>query len=91
MLLAAAFCLLVSLLPLDDVLTVFAIDDAGAGEEPVVLFTHIPLARPESAACGPRREKGRIRAGVGFGYQNTLGAELSDYLIAKTKPIAIFR
>ncbi|KAH9947515.1 Metallo-dependent phosphatase [Amylocystis lapponica] len=57
--------------------------------EPTVLFTHIPLARPERADCGPLRERGTIRLGRGFGYQNTLGPQLSQYLLKSTHPLLV--
>ncbi|KAG6836857.1 hypothetical protein H0H93_002298, partial [Arthromyces matolae] len=41
---------------------------------PVVLMSHIPLAR-NSLECGPFREKGTIRPGAGLGYQNTLSGD----------------
>ncbi|EIN11270.1 Metallo-dependent phosphatase [Punctularia strigosozonata HHB-11173 SS5] len=57
---------------------------------PAVLFTHIPLFRPDDAGCGPLRERGRIRAGSGLGYQNTLSAELSAWLLARVRPEVVF-
>lgn len=58
---------------------------------PLILFSHIPLSRPDTASCGPLREKGTIRQGVGHGYQNTLGKQTSAFLIKSLKPSAIFR
>ncbi|KAI0790605.1 Metallo-dependent phosphatase-like protein [Abortiporus biennis] len=55
-----------------------------------ILLTHIPLARPNNAPCGPLRERGTIRQGVGFGYQNTLNAEVSQLILEKIRPVAIF-
>lgn len=52
-----------------------------------VLFTHIPLARPEGAACGPFREHDTIREGWGSGYQNTLSAQTSQFLLQNTQPL----
>ncbi|KAL5528510.1 hypothetical protein ACEPAF_7646 [Sanghuangporus sanghuang] len=59
-------------------------------EDPVVLFSHIPLFRPDTAPCGPLRERGTIRRGVGFGYQNTLGRQTSEYILKNIQPNVIF-
>ncbi|OBZ68209.1 hypothetical protein A0H81_11827 [Grifola frondosa] len=58
---------------------------------PIILFTHIPLYRPDSASCGPLREKGTIRRGVGPGYQNTLGKKTSSFLLQTLRPSLLFR
>lgn len=55
-----------------------------------ILLTHIPLARPESATCGPLSEHGRILKGVGPGYQNLLGSETSRFLLKSIKPDIVF-
>ncbi|KAG1826478.1 Metallo-dependent phosphatase-like protein [Suillus variegatus] len=57
---------------------------------PIVLFTHIPLARPFDADCGPLRERGTIRQGHGLGYQNTLSNEASQFLLRSLGPSLIF-
>jgi hypothetical protein len=57
---------------------------------PVILLSHIPLAR-DNRECGSLREKGTIRPGVGFGYQNTLGTEVTNFLLESLKPAAVFR
>lgn len=57
---------------------------------PVVLLTHIPLAR-ENLECGHLREKGTIRPGIGLGYQNTLGPEVTSFLLESLKPVVVFR
>ncbi|KAJ7045658.1 Metallo-dependent phosphatase-like protein [Mycena alexandri] len=57
---------------------------------PVILLTHIPLSRPDRADCGPNRERGTIRRGTGFGYQNTLGKSASDFLLQSLRPSVIF-
>lgn len=54
-------------------------------------MTHIPLSRLDNTPCGPLREKGMIQRGAGFGYQNTLSGEASDFLLSSIKPVAIFR
>ncbi|KAI6157523.1 Metallo-dependent phosphatase-like protein [Pisolithus tinctorius] len=55
----------------------------------IVLFTHIPLARPQDASCGPLRERGTIRQGFGFGYQNTLMDGATVFLLDRLKPSLI--
>ena len=62
-----------------------------AHTDPVILFSHIPLYRPDGKSCGPLREKGTLRPGVGVGYQNTLEKHASQRLLQAFKPIAIFR
>ena len=57
---------------------------------PKILLSHIPLARPESASCGPFRESGRISKGAGPGYQNLLGSETSRFLLEALKPSIVF-
>ncbi|KAI6046003.1 Metallo-dependent phosphatase-like protein [Pisolithus marmoratus] len=58
-------------------------------EGSVVLLTHIPLARPQDTRCGPLRERGTIRQGFGFGYQNTLMEEATVFLLDRLKPSLI--
>ncbi|KAI0373402.1 hypothetical protein BV20DRAFT_962538 [Pilatotrama ljubarskyi] len=58
--------------------------------QPTLLFTHIPLYRPDTASCGPLREKGTIRRGVGNGYQNTLGKKTTAFLLQTLKPKLVF-
>ncbi|KIY56716.1 hypothetical protein I307_03820 [Cryptococcus deuterogattii 99/473] len=57
---------------------------------PKILLSHIPLARPEGATCGPLREKGRISKGAGPGYQNLLGSETSRFLLDAIQPNIVF-
>ncbi|KAI0675017.1 hypothetical protein C8Q78DRAFT_1183099 [Trametes maxima] len=59
-------------------------------KQPTVLLTHIPLYRPDTAPCGPFREKGNIHRGVGPGYQNTLGKKTSTFLLQTLKPSLVF-
>jgi hypothetical protein len=59
--------------------------------KPVVLLTHVPLARPVDADCGPLRERGTIRAGRGLGYENTLGSEVSASVLNMLLPAIVFR
>lgn len=60
-------------------------------EEPVVLFSHIPLFRPDTAGCGPLREKGNIRRGVGPGFQNMLMRDTTKYILRYVRPSVVFR
>jgi hypothetical protein len=60
-------------------------------QPPVILFSHIPLYRPEGTDCGPLRERGTIRQGFGTGYQNTLGQDATNFLLQKLKPSLILR
>ncbi|EAU91469.2 hypothetical protein CC1G_01958 [Coprinopsis cinerea okayama7 len=53
----------------------------GKSQKPVILLSHIPLARPEMANCGPLREKGTIRRDVGHGYQSMLGRQTTTFLL----------
>ncbi|KIM92101.1 hypothetical protein PILCRDRAFT_810120 [Piloderma croceum F 1598] len=59
-------------------------------DKPTVLFTHIPLSRPDGTDCGPLREKGTITRGAGHGYQNTLNEEASNFLLQNLRPSIIF-
>ncbi|KAI0057996.1 hypothetical protein BV25DRAFT_1830545 [Artomyces pyxidatus] len=58
--------------------------------EPVVLFSHIPLHRSESKTCGPLREKGTIHRGVGKGWQKTLGKHTSTFVLESLRPVIVF-
>ncbi|KAG5353479.1 hypothetical protein C0989_006293 [Termitomyces sp. Mn162] len=58
--------------------------------KPLILISHIPLARPDSASCGPLREKGTIRRGAGHGYQNTLGKQTTAFLLQSLQPAAVY-
>lgn len=66
-------------------------DADGDSHHPTILFSHIPLSRPDTASCGPLREKGSIRRGVGVGYQNTLGKKTTNWLFQNIRPCIIFR
>ncbi|KAL5485043.1 hypothetical protein ACEPAI_7685 [Sanghuangporus weigelae] len=64
---------------------------AGVGsEEPVVLFSHIPLFRPDTAGCGALRERGNIRRGVGHGFQNMLMRDTTRYILRYVRPAVVF-
>ena len=63
----------------------------GIDRKATVLFSHIPLSRPDGTDCGPLREKGSINKGSGFGYQNTLSEEATEFLLGSIRPSIIFR
>ncbi|KAI9067104.1 hypothetical protein FKP32DRAFT_1530643, partial [Trametes sanguinea] len=56
----------------------------------MVLLTHIPLHRPDTASCGPLREKGTIHRGVGPGYQNMLGKKTTSFLLQTLRPSMVY-
>ncbi|KAF9012462.1 hypothetical protein BDQ17DRAFT_1343946 [Cyathus striatus] len=56
----------------------------------LVLLSHIPLSRPDTASCGSMREKGTIKRGVGHGFQNMLGRETTSFLLHTLQPEIIF-
>lgn len=58
---------------------------------PIILFTHIPLARPSDAKCGQLRERGTIKQGFGFGYQNVLMKGATEFLLDGLRPSLILR
>ncbi|KAJ7647177.1 hypothetical protein FB45DRAFT_191286 [Roridomyces roridus] len=66
------------------------VKSASTGGRRTILLSHIPLARPDTASCGPSREKGTIRRGVGHGYQNTLGKQATSFLLQTLRPAAVF-
>lgn len=59
---------------------------------PRILMTHVPLYRTADISCGPNRQKKNsiIRDEYGYQYQNLVSKELSDYILDKVKPIAVF-
>lgn len=59
--------------------------------DPVILFSHIPMYRPDGKSCGPLRERGTIRPGAGEGYQNTLEKQSTRKLLEIFNPVVIFR
>jgi len=65
-------------------------DDYASKTRPRVLLSHIPLARPRHADCGPLREKGAITRGYGIGYQNLLEEDTTQFLLENLKPTVIF-
>jgi ethanolamine phosphate phosphodiesterase len=64
---------------------------AGSSGRPIVLLTHIPLHRSPNTSCGPFRERGTIRDGSGYGYENTLNSLASNMLLEGLRPSAVFR
>jgi len=62
---------------------------SSSSSQSVILFTHIPLHRPEGSGCGPFRERGTIRAGTGRGYQNMLSPALSRLILDKIRPVLV--
>lgn len=62
-----------------------------SSDKPAILLTHIPLARPNTASCGPHRETPRgIHRGAGFGFQNLLGKETTHFVLQTVKPVLVF-
>lgn len=58
---------------------------------PKVLFTHVPLWRPEGTSCGPLRESRReIHQGAGINYQNEIPQEASKMILEKIQPSLVF-
>ncbi|KAI1796436.1 hypothetical protein LXA43DRAFT_969904 [Ganoderma leucocontextum] len=57
---------------------------------PTILFTHIPLHRPDTGSCGSLREKGTIRRGVGPSYQNMLHKKTTTFLLQNITPEIVF-
>ncbi|KAI9495609.1 Metallo-dependent phosphatase-like protein [Zychaea mexicana] len=59
---------------------------------PRILFTHVPLYRPPTASCGPDRQqyKKGIRQGRGYQYQNLVGERLSQQILERVNPVAVF-
>ncbi|KAI9317126.1 Metallo-dependent phosphatase-like protein, partial [Dichotomocladium elegans] len=60
--------------------------------QPRILFTHVPLYRPPGTDCGPDRQ-GRtreIRQGQGYQYQNLVDEALSQKILERINPVAVF-
>ncbi|KAH9855252.1 Metallo-dependent phosphatase-like protein [Lenzites betulinus] len=68
----------------------FARDVDPAETDARILFTHVPLSRPEGASCGPLRERGTIHQGRGLGYQNLLTPQASQFLLQSIRPAIVF-
>lgn len=69
----------------------WVISTTSLAEHPVILLSHIPLARSTSASCGPLRERGTIRRDVGHGYQSMLGKQTTHFLLETLQPSIVFR
>ncbi|KAG0165380.1 hypothetical protein DFQ30_008541 [Apophysomyces sp. BC1015] len=61
-------------------------------DKPRILMTHVPLFREDDVDCGPLRQsvKGGIRQAKGYQYQNLMTKELSQQLLERIKPVAVF-
>ncbi|KAA1474292.1 Metallo-dependent phosphatase [Dentipellis sp. KUC8613] len=57
---------------------------------PSILFSHIPLWRPDNSFCGPLSERGTILSGRGYEYQNMLSQATSAMLLENFRPSLIF-
>ncbi|KAG0250869.1 hypothetical protein BG011_008027 [Mortierella polycephala] len=58
---------------------------------PRILFTHVPLFRPDTTFCGDKREhKNGIVDGRGRQYQNMVSTQLSDEILRGIRPDMIF-
>lgn len=66
------------------------VKQAAIADHPVILLSHIPLARSTSASCGPLRERGTIRRDVGHGYQSMLGKQTTHFLLETLQPSIVF-
>ncbi|KAI0743816.1 hypothetical protein C8Q80DRAFT_861563 [Daedaleopsis nitida] len=77
-------------LPRGPVEFVHSLRDEAEEMNPTILFTHIPLHRPDTASCGPLRERGTIRRGVGPSYQNMLGKKTTTFLLQSITPQVVF-
>lgn len=74
-----------------DFLRDLAHEREGQDEMLTVLFTHIPLSRPDGVSCGPLRERGTVRRGAGPGYQNMYGKRTSEFLLETLRPMLVLR
>ncbi|OAQ30671.1 Metallo-dependent phosphatase, partial [Linnemannia elongata AG-77] len=60
-------------------------------KEPRLLFTHVPLFRPETTSCGEAREAQQlILDRNGEQYQNMVNASLSREILRKVQPDMVF-
>ncbi|KAF9156529.1 hypothetical protein BG015_004439 [Linnemannia schmuckeri] len=60
-------------------------------KEPRILFTHVPLFRPETTSCGEAREAQQlILDRNGEQYQNMVNASLSQEILRKIQPDIVF-
>jgi hypothetical protein len=67
-------------------------DFAGPSTRPRVLFSHIPLFRPEGTPCGRERESSRtLSQGTGKNYQNEMDEVTTKWLIETLRPTIVYR
>ncbi|KAH9942328.1 Metallo-dependent phosphatase [Epithele typhae] len=66
------------------------VQDSAVDRTGTILFTHVPLSRPEMSPCGPLREGRTLRQGRGLGYQNLLLPEASQFLLQSIRPSVVF-
>lgn len=59
---------------------------------PRILMSHVPLYRPPGTSCGPDRQgqSDEIYQGTGYQYQNLLAEDLSQLLLERVNPVAVF-
>ncbi|KAH9467415.1 hypothetical protein Pst134EA_011061 [Puccinia striiformis f. sp. tritici] len=58
---------------------------------PKILFTHVPLWRPQGTSCGPLREHVKvISQGSGVNYQNEIPYEPTKLILEKIQPSLVF-
>ena len=59
---------------------------------PLILMTHVPLYRTKEVSCGPNRQKLNtiIPDERGYQYQNLINQELSELILSKVNPKAIY-
>ncbi|KAI8814738.1 Metallo-dependent phosphatase-like protein [Cladochytrium replicatum] len=55
-----------------------------------ILISHIPLFRPPTASCGPKRYNPELRQGAGYQYQNLVTEQLSNSILSIVKPVLVF-
>ncbi|OQR88165.1 hypothetical protein ACHHYP_07308 [Achlya hypogyna] len=87
----------IALLSNDDAVRAVALDFVRAlgatasTAQPRLLFTHVPLFRPDhGATCGPARQSRPIRQGEGVSYQNVVSQELTAFILDMVRPVHIF-
>jgi hypothetical protein len=60
-------------------------------DRPVILFTHVPLYRPNTASCGvSSRMTSNIYQGAGYQYQNLVEPTLTQLILESIKPEFVF-
>lgn len=65
--------------------------DTSTAAKPKILMTHVPLFRSPYQTCGSHRQSGsNIADRAGFQYQNLVTEELTNFILSKVDPIAVF-